>query len=89
MAISPSDVFRRAYGGQPNFMTPNILRFGKKGKMVWELSAGSGIDGAPIYGVTVIELPMIKRHDLCECFDSYDAAIAYIRSDFTKKEGVA
>ena len=89
MALSASDVFRRAYGGQPNFMTPNILKYGKRGKMVWELSAGRGLAGAPIYGVTVIELPMIKRHDLSEYFDSYDAAIAYIRSDFTEKEDVA
>lgn len=89
MAISPSDVFRRAYGGQTNFMTPNILKYGKRGKMVWELSAGRGLAGAPIYGVTVIELPLTKRHDLSECFASRDAAKAYIRSDFTKKEGVA
>lgn len=89
MAISPSDVFRRAYGGQPNFMTPSVLKYGKKGKMVWELSTGRGLGGGSIYGVTVIELPLTKRHDLSECFASYDAAKAYIRSDFTEKEDVA
>lgn len=77
------NVFRRAYNGAPNFLTPDVVRYGKRGKMVWELSTGLGIDRNRIYGVTVIELPSTKRHDLSTSFDSLDAALTYIKGDFT------
>lgn len=76
-------VFNRVYNGKANFMTPNAWEFGKRGKMVWELSTGTGFRDQRLFGVTVIELPNTKRHDLSQCFDSAEAAKAYIKGDFT------
>jgi hypothetical protein len=49
-------IFDRKFKGQKNFMTPNIVRYGKKGQYLYELSKGSGIDGGTIYGVTFLTL---------------------------------
>ena len=77
-------VFTRAYNGKANFVTNNIMDYGKQGKMVWELSRGRNIRGdGQLYGVTVIELPNTKRNDLSQCFSSHRDALAYIRGDFT------
>ena len=39
----------------PNFITPNMLDVGQSrdGSQWWELSVGWGIDGDPLYAVTV------------------------------------
>lgn len=78
--------FMRVFSGKPNFMSPYIDNYGKRGKMIWELSHGEGIRGTPIYGVTVIELPSTIRHDLSSAFTSKEEAMAYIRNDFQHKE---
>jgi|DEB0MinimDraft_4_1074332.scaffolds.fasta_scaffold10913_7 hypothetical protein len=76
-------VFRRVYNGKVNFMTPTVMDYGKRGKMVWELSRGDNILGdGQLYGVTVIELPNTKRHDLSQCFNTHKSAHAYIKGDF-------
>jgi hypothetical protein len=49
-------VFKTKFKGQPNFMTPNIVRYGKKGEYLYELSKGEGIGGGTIYGVTFLTL---------------------------------
>lgn len=79
-------LFRRAYNGQPNFMTPNPVTYGKRGRLCYEISRGTGIDGRPLYGVTVIELDMNRRHDLSQCFDSFHKADEYVSSDFMTAE---
>jgi hypothetical protein len=79
-------VFNQTYNGAKNFMTPNVLSYGKRGKMVYELSTGRGFRDQQIWGVTVIELPSTKRRDLAESFDSYEEAKAYITNDFTLRE---
>lgn len=75
-------IFRRAYNGHRNFMTPELVGYGQQGQMVWELSKGRGMSTEQLYGVTVIELPNIKRFDLSTCFKSQADAMAYIRNDF-------
>ena len=78
------NVFIRAYNGEANFITNNIVDYGKRGKMVWELSSGKNIlENGYLYGVTVIELPSTKRHDLSQCFNSIEDAKRYIKGDFT------
>lgn len=78
--------FVRAYGAPGgNFMTPNVLRLGKRGRFVYELSCGRGFRDDVIYGVTVVELPGVKRSDLSRCFSGATAkadAEAYIADDF-------
>jgi len=78
--------FSRVYNNKPNFMTPYAIKFGKRGKMIWELSTGDEKSRRALgkmYGVTVIELPKTKRHDLSQCFSSMEAAESYIKKDFT------
>lgn len=36
-----------------NFMTPDIITYGKKGKFYYELSEGRGFNHEPIFGVTI------------------------------------
>lgn len=86
MSEQARNAFHRVYNGQRNFMTPNLIRYGKRGKMVFELSSGRGIDDAPIYGVTVIELPSTRRSDLSTLFHSIDEATAYIARDFVRAD---
>jgi hypothetical protein len=76
-------VFSRVFKNKANFMTPYTLKLGKRGKMIWEISTGEGFRGARLYGVTVIELPSEKRHDLSKCFSTLEEAEAYIKGDFT------
>lgn len=76
--------FNTIYNGQMNFMTPDLIARGKRGKMIWELSTGEGFGGQSVYGVTVIELPSAKRHDLSELFLTEADARAYISNDFVE-----
>jgi len=76
-------VFAEAYNGKTNFLTPYIIGYGKRGRLVWELSKGKGLfPGTQLYGVTVIELPRTKRPDLSNAFSSEEEARGYIRQDF-------
>lgn len=72
--------FRDAFNGQTNFMTPEVLRYGKKGDLFYELSAGTGMHGERIYGVTVITTKG-ERTDLSKGgFDDVLKAEKYITS---------
>lgn len=77
------EVFRGIYGNDPNFMTPHLICFGKKGSLVWELSWGPGLTGR-VFGVTVIELglPNVSRRDISRCFSNKGAAESFIRNGF-------
>ena len=79
-------LFHRTYNGKPNFMTPNPVTYGKRGRLCYEISRGTGIDGRPMYGVTVIEIDMTKRHDLSQSFPSFNEADKYVSSDFMTSE---
>jgi hypothetical protein len=73
--------FDRAYNGQRNFMTPQVVCYGKRGRLLYELSKGPAMAaGSSMWGVTVIEVDGAKRSDLSRCFHDYDEANAYIRN---------
>ena len=65
--------------GGKNFITPNIMRYGLKGKYAYELSYGKGFDHNIIYGVTVANIET-QEHEyyLCESFHSLEEAEEYI-----------
>lgn len=75
-------IFHRTYNGQPNFLTPDHVQSGKRGRLLYEISSGEGLGGAALYGVTVIELDGTRRKDLSDCFPSLAEAQAYVRADF-------
>lgn len=75
------ETFRRTIKGR-NFMTPSLVRYGKRGRMIFEVSKGKGIWSPMLYGLTIIELPNIKRHDLSTCFNDMAELEAYISNDF-------
>lgn len=83
-----SGIFNEVFDGMPNFMTPTVVGYGKKGGKIWEISSGRGMGNEVIYGVTVIDLPRQHRHDLSQCFTSLDEAKAYIKAGF-QHEGEA
>lgn len=76
--------FRQVYNGARNFMTPDLIKYGKRGRHLYELSKGRGISNAPIYGVTVITIDGEKCHDLSKMFYSYSDAVDYISADFSE-----
>jgi len=71
--------FDRVFNGEKNFLTPNVLSYGKAGRLLWELSTGEGIEHEPIYGVTVINVDGGREHDLSGCFHSRAEAEEHIR----------
>lgn len=73
--------FDRAHNGNRNFMTPNVVCYGKRGQLLYELSRGEALaSGSCLWGVSVIEADGAKRSDLSRCFHDYDEANAYIRN---------
>lgn len=73
------ELFKQAVKGK-NVMTPDVIRYGQTGKHVFELSEGTGFDGQPIYGVTVVNIEGEPKHDTnkSEMFYSREFAEAYI-----------
>lgn len=87
--MTPRQIFRRRFGKQGNFMTPDVMQYGKAGALVWELSEGRGFrrsngDEPPIYGVTVLtadgaDALDAKGERLSCCLHSLADAHAFIR----------
>lgn len=77
--VTANETFQRAYGGDKNFMTPNIIRRGWKNGMCYELSHGIGFGGDDIYGVTVLTEQAEKVSDRNGCFTSRDKAEKHIK----------
>jgi len=52
----PLGVIHREYGDAPNFMTPEVIRFGwiRRGAVAFELSRGEGFGGSDLYGVSLV-----------------------------------
>lgn len=74
------DTFDRVYNGEKNFMTPNVLRYGKRGKYIYELSDGKAfMREGRIYGVTVLTADGEKT-ELGHNFDNKHEAEDYIKS---------
>lgn len=77
-------IFYEVYNGEKNFMTPSIIKYGKAGRFVFELSTGRGLGDGAIYGVTVLEKTggvYEKRHDMNQCFSSREEANDYIKTE--------
>jgi len=72
--------FRVAYNGQPNFMTPEVLDYGKRGEHLFEISTGKGLGSGALYGVTVITVGGEKCFELSKCFNSIEDARAYTKT---------
>ena len=88
---SAREMIKKAYGSSKNFMTPNVISYGKIGKDVaYELSSGSGIFTPMLYGVSVVkENPYggyEKLTNISQSFTSLQEAKAYIEK--LKREGV-
>jgi hypothetical protein len=72
--------FLQVYKYSMNFMTPNIVDYGKRGYHLFEISSGEGLDRKPLYGVTVVTVKGEKCHDMSTCFSSLKEAYDYARS---------
>lgn len=81
------EMVTEAYHGSKNFMTPDILRYGKsKRDRAYELSSGRGFENDTIYGVTVVDDKngeLVKRHDLSTSFNTKEDAENYIKNKLT------
>lgn len=62
-----------------NFMTPDILDYGRTKSYFWELSTGRGMTNQPIFGVTVITHTG-EQTNLSNCFHSLESAKSHIES---------
>lgn len=78
-------IFKRTYGKQTNFMTPNVMEYGMAtANLAWELSSGEAFGGGLFYGVTVLEQiwgrPTNRRTDLSQSFATEPEARRYIKT---------
>ena len=74
-------IFAKAYNGQSNLMTPEVVQLGKQGKFYYELSRGTGFSGNNIFGVTVLNVEGEERRpDLNKLFSNLSMAEQYIKS---------
>jgi hypothetical protein len=76
------EMFRAAFNGNANLMTPRAVAFGIRGGRAWELSTGEGFRGASLYGVTVLDLDGKPDHGASRSFLSEADARAYIKAGF-------
>ena len=79
-------LFQRAYNGQRNFMTPNLVRYGARHGKVYEVSWGEGFGRERIYGVTVLTENGAKCSDLNAAFTHLEAANQYIKNGYRMEE---
>ena len=87
--LSPRQLFKQCYGDSHNFMTPNIIKYGKKGHFYYELSKGRGISfnynekEKMLYGVTILTQPQPgvpnKEHRLSTVFRDQETCIEYVK----------
>lgn len=88
MKLTAKGIIQKQYGTSRNFITPNIVRYGKINReTAYELSSGEGFSENPytkpydrptIYGVTVAT-EKEKLHDKSKVFQSRKEADTYIR----------
>jgi len=73
------DTFNRVYNGEKNFMTPYVIKHGKRGDYIYELSHGDAfMRSGQIYGVTVLTNDGEKTK-LSSNFQSKQEAEDYIK----------
>lgn len=70
--MTAREMVKAAYGDSKNFMTPNVVKYGKLDKdTAFELSSGRGFKGETIYGLTVVKNisgSVVKDFDNSGCF---------------------
>lgn len=85
-------IFKARFNGNPNIMTPDLMRYGWKDGLAYELAHGDSIPmrGQPpghIYGVTVLNPDGTDAERdgerLSTCLHSLPEALAYIQTGFT------
>ena len=76
--MSIQSTFRKTFNNQPNFITPNLVRYGTAGSYLYELASGEGIMGGTTYGVTVLTKTGSKTNASKGGFSEY-AAEKYIK----------
>ena len=82
--LTASEIIRRKFKGNKNFMTPHKLKVGKlNSNVAFELSTGSGLGhGNTLYGVTVVSANKSgktrQQYDLSKAFGNKNEAEAYI-----------
>lgn len=83
-SLTAREAIRKEYGKSRNFMTPNLVRYGKiNPTRAYELSWGSGLEpGTRLYGVSVVDIDengeTKRRTDLSNSFPSILLAERYI-----------
>lgn len=81
--MNAKDIVRLEYGDSKNFMTPEVIKYGKISKnLAYELSFGIGLCREDLYGVSVVELlddgTTRRRTDLSKVLNSLKEALDYI-----------
>lgn len=67
--MTPKETFKKVFGKNTNFMTPNVIRYGRiSDDLIYELSWGNVFNG-DMYGVTVI-----KDNDDKDYYTNYSKA---------------
>lgn len=73
-------MFKREYDGARNFMTPDLVTYGKRGALVYEISSGE-FGGHTIYGVTVLreneDGTITREHDMSHMCETLEEAKVY------------
>lgn len=76
------EVFQELFEGRKNIMTPDIIRYGWRNHLAYELSEGTDMDNNAIFGVTVIDTSgteLDHDHNKSKLCKSLDEAKQYIR----------
>lgn len=78
-------MFDKQYKGARNFMTPDVVSCEKIGRYVaYEVSSGTGWNGTPLYGATVVRLNPVTGdtepiYDWSKALFSMDEVNEYIK----------
>jgi hypothetical protein len=75
-----NQIFRDAFNGGMNFMTPTVIERRALKDLVYEISEGTGLSSEPIFGVTVLTKQAEHKHELCKLFYSLEEAKEYVES---------
>jgi len=81
--LTASEIIRRKYHGNKNFMTPHKLKVGKiNPNVAFELSSGDGLGhGNKLYGVSVVSISKTGKANATnksQAFGNKNEAEAYI-----------
>ena len=73
--MTANQAFAQQFKGEPNFMTPDIIKRGTTKRFHWELSRGQGFSGDAIWGVTVLNLDASRVPDISDMYRSKQDAL--------------